>query len=590
MAEEQIYGGRYYIEEPIGDGGMARVYRATDSRLGRVVALKILRDQFTNEPEFVERFRQEARLAANLAHPNIVGVYDVGEDHGQYFMVMEYVTGQNLKQVIAREAPMPIETVISFMRQLGAALDYAHSHGVIHRDIKPENILVTDRREAKVGDFGIARALAGGSLTATGTVMGSVSYLSPEQASGQPATAESDLYSAGMVLYEMLTGHVPFSGPNPVAVAMAQVNDMPASPRTFVPDLSPVVEAVVLKAIAKEQNKRFHSGYEIIAALTSPIPPAEARPRRAPPVAVAAASAPTTIAPPQMMSVAQRQKPRRGGGGALAALLSTAALLIAAILVGRNLTGGNSPASVAAGSATPTTIVPRAPTATPTLQPIVEPTLSGPATATFVVSPVTATPVDTATSLPTDTPAATATPIDTATPADTATVADTSTPAAGTDTPTAAIGTGTPTAASAGSTPSTATPSGGTVTATPGSTHGATVDLVTAKDIGPHFAPVGISTTFPAKSSVIYAVAHVHAKAKGDTVVFKWLYPDGSSFPYVNTAVAPYSGDITAYAEMFPRGPGNYTVTTTINGHQLGSVSFTVIPGAAGAATATPNS
>jgi predicted Ser/Thr protein kinase len=586
MAEEQIYGGRYHIEEPIGDGGMARVYRATDSRLGRVVALKILRDQFTNEPEFVERFRQEARLAANLAHPNIVGVYDVGEDHGQYFMVMEYVPGQNLKQVIGREAPMPIETVISFMRQLGAALDYAHSHGVIHRDIKPENILVTERREVKVGDFGIARALAGGSLTATGTVMGSVSYLSPEQASGQPATAESDLYSAGMVLYEMLTGHVPFSGPNPVAVAMAQVNDAPASPRTFVPDLSPVVEAVVLKAIAKEQTHRFHSGYEIIAALTSPIPPPDTRQRRVPPVAVAsaaAASAPTLIAPPQIMSVAQRQKPKRGGGGALAALLSTAALLIAAILVGRNLTGGNSAPPVAAGTATPTTIVPLAPTATPTLQPIVEPTLSGPATATFVVSPATSTPVDTATSPPT------AAPVDTATAADTATVADTST-AAVADTPAPAASTDTPTPVLGNATPGTATPLAATVTATPGSTHGASVDLVTSKDIGPHFTPVGISTTFSAKSSVIYAVARVHGKAKGDTVVFKWLYPDGSSFPYINTAVAPYSGDITAYAEMFPRGPGSYTVTTSINGHQVGSVSFTVVPGAAGAATATPSS
>jgi hypothetical protein len=236
---------------------------------------------------------------------------------------------------------------------------------------------------------------------------------------------------------------------------------------------------------------------------------------------------------------------------------------------------GGSSAPVVTGTATPTPIVTAAPTLSPTLKPIVEPTLSGPATATYVVSPVTATPADTATSPPTDTPIATATP------ADTATAVDTGTPAAGTDTPT-------PVDVSA--TPGTATPAARARTATPGSTHGATVDLVTSKDVGPHFAPVGIGTTFPAKASVIYAVARVHGKAKGDTVIFKWLYPDGSSFPYVNTAVAPYSGDITAYAEMFPRGPGNYTVTASINGHELGSVDFTVVPGAAGASTATATS
>ncbi|MDB5077091.1 MAG: Stk1, partial [Chloroflexi bacterium] len=340
MTEDQIYGGRYHIEDPIGDGAMARVYRATDARLGRVVALKILREQFTNEPEFVERFRLEARLAAGLAHPNIVAVYDVGEDHGRYFIVMEYVPGQNLRQIIARDAPFPLEVVISYMRQLAAGLDYAHSHGVIHRDIKPENILVTGRRELKVGDFGIARALAGGNLTATGTVLGSVSYLSPEQASGQPASAESDLYSAGMVLYEMLTKHVPFAGPNPVAVAMAQVNDTPISPRTFVPELLPSTEAVVLKSISKNPADRFHSGYEMIAALTGQALSPELSQRHVAPAAAAVAAAPTMVASPQMLAAVPRQKPKRGGGGALAALLSTAALLIAAVLIGRSLTSG----------------------------------------------------------------------------------------------------------------------------------------------------------------------------------------------------------------------------------------------------------
>jgi serine/threonine-protein kinase len=185
-----MLGGRYQIEAPIGEGGMARVFRAHDGRLDRTVAIKVLREQFTHEQEFVDRFRQEARLAAGLSHPAIVGVYDVGVDQGRHYMVMEYVEGETLRALIARQAPMPLEAVIPLMRQLAAALDYAHDHGVIHRDIKPENILITQRGEVKVGDFGIARALASAGLTATGTVLGSVSYFSPEQASGQAATAE----------------------------------------------------------------------------------------------------------------------------------------------------------------------------------------------------------------------------------------------------------------------------------------------------------------------------------------------------------------------------------------------------------------
>ncbi len=584
MNDDRLYGGRYKLLDVIGDGGMARVFRATDTRLDRTVAIKVLREQFTGEPQFIERFKQEARLAAALAHPNIVGVYDVGEENGQYYMVMEYVPGDNLKQIIAREAPMPLGTVVGFMRQLAAALDYAHSHGVIHRDIKPENIIVTDRREVKVGDFGIARALAGSALTATGTVLGSVSYFSPEQASGQQATAESDLYSAGMVLFEMLTGHVPFSGPNPVAVAMAQVNDPPSLPTNFVPELPRPVEAVVLKAIAKDPSQRYHTGYELMAALTAAAKPAPQAPvaaqteaprvRRAAPVAEVADASATLVAGSPVLADGSQRRGRRGYGGAIAALITTAVLLLAAVLVYHTISGNESASSTATASPTPTRIA-TAGGQKPTRVPAVVPT------DTFVAPQRTNTPVANQVPAATDTPVspvvavASATAIDTATPAGTATTGLASdTPTVPTDTPTAEGGT--PTAGTETPTAGTETATAGTETVTPGSTHGATVDLVTASKVGSHFTAQGVSSHFTAGTSTVYAVAKIHGKAKGDVVKFVWQYPDGSTFGLEIPDVTSYKGNVTAYAEITPRGPGTYTVTTTINGHSVASVTFTV--------------
>ena len=570
ITNQRIFGGRYRIDAQIADGGMARVCRATDTRLDRLVAIKVLREQFTSQEEFVIRFRQEARMAAGLAHPNIVGVYDVGEEDGLQYMVMEFVEGETLKDVIAREAPMPLDAVIPVMRQLGAALDYAHDHGVIHRDIKPENILLTNRREVKVSDFGIARALAAAGMTATGTILGSVSYFSPEQASGQPAIAESDLYAAGMVLYEMLTRQLPFAGPNPVAVAMAQVNDEPPSPRGFRPDLSPAVAAVVLKAIAKNPADRYHSGYELVTALVAPTAQRAAARAPAAPLDVTA----PMHTPLQMASTPQR--PRRGTGGALVALLTTAALLIGAILVGRSLTGGNSAAPPSPTISVPTGTIGTTPIAT-THRPVTAP---GAPTATSV--PTGAIPNDTsvpATAAPTSanalpsTPTPSSAPPTVTAPLATATIApNTATPV---DTATPALS---PTAAD------TATVAG--ATATLGPTNGATIDLVTAKSVGPHFVAVGTTTSFSAKTQTVFAVAQIHHKAKGANVLFTWQYQDGTTSPYLNTAVAPYPGDVTAYAEMFPRGPGAYTVTTSINGHTLGTVSFTV--GGAGSGSTSP--
>ncbi len=265
---ERVIGGRYRVEQVLGDGGMARVFKALDERLGRPVAIKILHAHYNSQPEFVARFEKEAQLAASLSHPNIIGIYDIGHDaDGTRYIVMEYVNGENLKSLIRREAPLPLPLATAICRQLCLALDYAHSHGVIHRDIKPENIFLTPTRQVKVGDFGIARALNSTDMTSTGTVLGSVSYFSPEQAQGQLATARSDLYSTGIVLYEMLTRYLPFTADNALAVAMKHITDAPAPPSSLNPRLGPAIDAVVLKAMAKDPARRYGSGADLAGAL-----------------------------------------------------------------------------------------------------------------------------------------------------------------------------------------------------------------------------------------------------------------------------------------------------------------------------------
>ncbi len=338
MTDEPLDDGRYQPQGEIGVGAMARVYRAFDVRLERTVAIKMLHEPLAAEKQVVERFRLEGRLAAGLAHPNIVSVYDFGEDHGHPYMVMEHISGQNLRQVVAREAPMSVKRATSIMRQLAAALDFAHAHGVIHRDIKPENILVTDRGEVKVGDFGIARALASAVRTTAGTVLGTAAYASPEQFSGGTVTAESDLYSAGIVLYELLTGHVPFPGENSVAVAMAQVTQPPTPPSAHVPGMPREVEAVVLKALAKDPAERFHSGYEMVVALQNAgkaaWTPGDARTqmpvggRETGAAAGGSTAKSTMIAPRPVALPAQRQ--RRARSTTLPALLLLFVMLVAA--------------------------------------------------------------------------------------------------------------------------------------------------------------------------------------------------------------------------------------------------------------------
>ena len=201
---------RYTILERVGGGGMADVYRAHDQLLDRSVAVKVLRSQFTNDEEFVTRFRREAQAAAKLSHPNIVNIYDVGKDKDSYYIVMEYISGETLKDRIIREKVLPVETAVQIALEIAEALEHAHQNGLIHCDIKPHNILTTKAGRIKVTDFGIARAVTSATMTQSGTIIGSVHYFSPEQAKGSAIGAKSDIYSLGVVLYEMLTGNVPF--------------------------------------------------------------------------------------------------------------------------------------------------------------------------------------------------------------------------------------------------------------------------------------------------------------------------------------------------------------------------------------------
>jgi beta-lactam-binding protein with PASTA domain len=255
IPEGTVIDGRYRVLRKIGAGGMADVYCAEDSHLGRKVALKLLHARFAQDQEFVERFRREASSAAGLQHPNVVGVYDRGKFDGTYYIAMEYCEGRTLKEIVARTALDP-ERAIAIAKQILVAARFAHRRNVIHRDLKPQNVILDDEDNVKVTDFGIARAGAS-DITEVGAIMGTAQYLSPEQAQGRPVTEASDLYSIGVVVFEMLTGRAPFGGDSAVAVALKHVNQPPPSPREFVPALPPELEAVVLKALAKDPAQRY---------------------------------------------------------------------------------------------------------------------------------------------------------------------------------------------------------------------------------------------------------------------------------------------------------------------------------------------
>jgi eukaryotic-like serine/threonine-protein kinase len=331
-----IVDGRYRIVSRLGSGGMADVYCAEDLQLGRRVALKVLYRRFAEDQEFVERFRREASSAAGLQHQHVVSVYDRGEWDGTYWIAMEYLEGRSLKRVIQEEGPLAPERAVDLAIQILRAARFAHRRGVIHRDLKPHNVIVDDEGRAKVTDFGIARAGAS-DMTQTGSIMGTAQYLSPEQAQGHAVSAQSDIYSVGIILYEMLTGRVPFEGESAVTIALKQVSEQPVAPSQLNAAVSPQLEAVVMRALAKDPAARYPDADAFIAALQGQevpaAPPTDATAIAAaplPPPAPVLAREPVTPAPPPPLD------PDEEGSrwwAWLLALLVVAGLIVAAVLL-----------------------------------------------------------------------------------------------------------------------------------------------------------------------------------------------------------------------------------------------------------------
>ena len=263
----KLLAGRYELIEKIGDGGMAVVYKAKDKLLNRYIAIKILRPEFTKDAAFVENFKRESQAAAALSHPNIVAVYDVGREGNINYIVMELINGRSLSDIIAEEAPMDYRKVIDITRQVASALSVAHSKKIIHRDVKPQNIMITEDGTAKLADFGIAKAVNDATLSTGSKIIGSVHYFSPEQARGNYVDERSDIYSLGIVMYEMLTGKVPFDGDNPVTVALKHINEEIKPPSELVSGIPPQLERAVLKCANKFQTNRYASANELIEDL-----------------------------------------------------------------------------------------------------------------------------------------------------------------------------------------------------------------------------------------------------------------------------------------------------------------------------------
>lgn len=263
-----ILDNRYKIISKIGVGGMADVFKGEDLLLGRPVAIKVLHQNFAGDDDFVARFKREAQAAGKLSHPNIVSMYDVGFDQGYHYIVMEYIEGETLKEYITRHERLSIDNAVKFTIAIAEGLEHAHAMGIVHCDIKPHNVLITKQGRIKVTDFGIARAMnAGTTMMYTNSIMGSAHYLSPEQASGKPVNGSTDIYSLGAVLYEMLTGRVPYEGETPISVALKHVREKLIPPTRFNPSIPTLLESAVIKALAKRPEERFSNITDMIAAL-----------------------------------------------------------------------------------------------------------------------------------------------------------------------------------------------------------------------------------------------------------------------------------------------------------------------------------
>ncbi|HET9111365.1 MAG TPA: protein kinase [Ktedonobacterales bacterium] len=274
MESPEIIGGRYRLEEPIGRGGMATIFKAVDEQMmDRLVAVKVLREVYSNDPKFVTRFQREARAASALQHPNIVQVFDYGQSADSYYIVMEYIDGMDLRRYLKRRGgTLPIERSVEIARSVSLGLGAAHRRGIVHRDVKPQNIMVNDEGLVKLTDFGIASMYKDADaerLTTTGMTLGTVQYYAPEQAQGEMVRPSADVYALGIVIYEMTTGHTPFDGDTPVAVAMKHIQEEPEPPRAINPSIPPALERIILKCLAKDPSMRFRDGDELAATLTN---------------------------------------------------------------------------------------------------------------------------------------------------------------------------------------------------------------------------------------------------------------------------------------------------------------------------------
>jgi predicted Ser/Thr protein kinase len=468
-AEHPNLAGRYQLLEPIGEGSFSITWRAKDAVLGRDVAIKVLRAQFVQNLAFSARFENEARAAALISHPNVIPVFDYGRDNGSLYIVMEYVAGPTFKEFLRNEAPLAVDEAIEFTRQILEGLGVIHDAGIIHRDVKPQNVLMVHERLVKLTDFGIARVdTAHAGLTDAGTALGTAAYMAPEQASGQGVAPATDLYAVGVMLYEMLTGRLPFVGDNPVQVMYRHVNDVPQPPRMFNRQIPVTLEALILKSLAKEPGDRYPTARSMRDALISPGPArsvrlpqtdpdqvtavaaavagadndAESTARRRAVAGAAAAGAaaagagaaraasgvptratgtfrvpPPPVAPPPSAWTADDEPDGRRSGwlvGVVLVLLLAAVLLVGAIYA---LTSGDDPDDDAVAEATATTEIATEPsgvgepTATETETPA-EPTATATLepTATATLEPPTATLEPTATLAPTETVAPTETP------------------------------------------------------------------------------------------------------------------------------------------------------------------------------------
>jgi eukaryotic-like serine/threonine-protein kinase len=338
-----VFSNRYEIQRGIARGGMAEVYLARDQLLDRPVAVKVLFAEYARDPSFVERFRREAQSAANLNHPNIVAIYDWGQERGTYFIVMEYVRGRSLRDVVQVNGPFSARRTAEIGAEIAGALEFAHRNGVVHRDVKPGNVLITADGDIKVTDFGIARAGTSEGLTQTGAVMGTATYFSPEQAQGHAVDGRSDVYSLGVVLYEMVTGAPPFAGESPVAVAYKHVREEPEPPSARAPDLPPDLEKIILTAMAKDPDSRYQTADELRTDLLRFV---RGQPPLGGPVTgliadgtATAAVAATQAAPVAALDEHDPDEHRRKRRGALVAGI-LGALVIAGVIIALLASGG----------------------------------------------------------------------------------------------------------------------------------------------------------------------------------------------------------------------------------------------------------